>query len=33
MLVHVNGTNAFFSGLGDLLGSTYKAAAGAYSKN
>ena len=33
MLIHVGGTNAFFSGLGNLAGSTYKAAAGAYSSN
>ena len=33
MLVHVAGTNALFSGLGNLLGSTYQAAAGAYSKS
>ena len=32
-LIHVQGTNAFFSGLGNLLGSTYQAAAGAYSRN
>jgi hypothetical protein len=32
MLIHVAGTNAFFSGIGNLLGSTYQAAAGAYSK-
>jgi len=32
MLIHVAGTNALFSGLGNLLGSTYQAAAGAYSK-
>lgn len=31
MLVHVSGTNAVFSGIGNLLGSTYKAAAGGYS--
>ena len=31
MLIHVAGTNAFFSGLGNLAISTYKAAAGAYS--
>lgn len=31
MLIHVQGTNAFFSGLGNLATSTYKAAAGAYS--
>lgn len=33
MLIHVAGTNAFFSGLGNLSTSTYKAAAGAYSTN
>jgi hypothetical protein len=33
MLIHVAGTNAFFSGLGNLAGTTYKAAAGAYSTN
>lgn len=31
LLVHVAGTNALFSGVGNLLGSTYQAAAGAYS--
>jgi hypothetical protein len=31
LLVHVAGTNAVFSGVGNLLGSTYKAAAGGYS--
>jgi len=33
MLIHVAGTNAFFSGLGNLAGSTYRAAAGAYSQS
>jgi len=33
MLIHVAGTNAFFSGLGNLADSTYKAAAGAYSSS
>jgi len=32
MLIHVSGTNAFFSGLGNVLSSTYTAAAGGYSK-
>jgi hypothetical protein len=32
MLIHVAGTNALFSGLGNLLGSTYQAASGAYAK-
>ena len=32
MLIHVSGTNAIFSGLGNLLSSTYQAAAGSYSK-
>jgi hypothetical protein len=31
MLIHVQGTNALFSGLGNLATSTYKAAGGAYS--
>jgi len=31
LLVHMEGTNALFSGVGNLLGSTYQAAAGAYS--
>lgn len=31
LLMHVAGTNAVFSGVGNLLGSTYKAAAGGYS--
>lgn len=31
LLVHVAGTNAVFGGVGNLLGSTYKAAAGGYS--
>lgn len=31
MLIHVAGTNALFSGLGNLLSSTYQAAAGSYS--
>lgn len=31
MLVHVDGTKAVFNGIGNLLGSTYKAAAGGYS--
>lgn len=31
MLIHVAGTNAFFSGLGNLAIGTYKAAGGAYS--
>jgi len=33
MLIHVAGTNALFSGLGNLATSTYRAAAGAYSSN
>jgi hypothetical protein len=33
MLIHVAGTNAFFSGLGNLASTTYKGAAGAYSTN
>lgn len=33
MLIHVAGTNAFFSGLGGLATSTYKAASGAYASN
>jgi len=33
MLIHVAGTNAFFSGLGNLATTTYRAAAGAYSSN
>ena len=32
MLVHVAGTNAIFSGVGNLLSSTYQAAAGSYSR-
>lgn len=32
LLIHVAGTNALFSGLGNLLSSTYQAAAGGYSK-
>ncbi len=31
MLIHVAGTNAIFSGIGNLVSSTYQAAAGAYS--
>lgn len=31
LLVHVAGTNALFSGMGNLLGATYQASAGAYS--
>lgn len=31
-LVHVNGTNAIFSGVSNLLGQTYQAAAGGYSR-
>lgn len=30
-LVHIDGTNAIFGGVGNLLGSTYRAAAGGYS--
>ena len=33
MLIHAAGTNALFSGLGNLATTTYKAAAGAYSTN
>ena len=33
MLIHVAGTNAFFSGLGNLAQTGAKAAAGAYSTN
>ncbi len=33
MLIHVAGTNAFFSGLGNLAIGTYTGAAGAYSSN
>lgn len=32
LLVHVNGTNAIFSGVSSLLGSTYQAASGGYAK-
>lgn len=32
LLVHVNGTNALFNGIGGLLSSTYNAASGAYAK-
>lgn len=33
MLIHVAGTNALFSGLGNLAIGTYKAASGAYATN
>lgn len=32
MLAHVAGTNAIFSGVGNVLGATYQAAAGSYSR-